>query len=398
MPRNARGAIVTEPLWAIFGTVVLYYAPLYMREVGLTSPQIGLVGSITLAFSFVFQILAAPVTNRMGRKRTTLFWDLVSWSVPMLLWALAGSFEAFVIAGVLNATNRIVTVSWSLLVIEDVPQTQRARVFGILNLIVALCGLLTPLVGLVMTSVGPEETLRAYYALGAVGMTVMFFWRNALTDETRVGQAAMAEHRDLDPLGSLRETGRHLLTLRVHPGLPLVTAFYVLSVFIEQMSLFQILYYREVLGASVAALSFVPVATALVTVLMYAFVLRRIAHVPAERALLVTRTVGLIGALLLLIVPSGQLAALLLVVMISSSATFLTQTYRDAVLFARLPERGSADLYSGVQLTALLLSTPAAAIAGWIYHDRPHTLFVFIAVLNAALLLLAARLAARSTP
>ncbi|WP_240741789.1 MFS transporter [Deinococcus sp. KSM4-11] len=393
LPRNARSTIITEPLWAVFGTVVLYYAPLYMREVGLSSSEIGWVGSVTLAFSFLFQIMAAPITNRLGRKRTTLLWDLVSWTLPMFVWAVSSSVWAFMVAGVLSATGRIVMVSWSLLVVEDVPQSQRARVFGILNLIVALCGLVAPVVGLIMQAHGVVPTMRVFYALGGVGMTVMFLWRNAITQETGTGQAAMLEHRDLHLLGSLKQTLGHVWEGRRSPGLPVVVAFYVLSLFIDQMNLFQILFYRETLGFSVSTVSLLPVVTAAVTVLMYGLILRRISHVPAERTLVVTRVLGLVGAGALLMVPAGNVIALLVVVALLAAAIFLTQIYQSTVLFARLPERGSADLYSGVQLLALLVSIPAAGVAGVIYHAHPATLFAVIAVLNAALLGLAVMLA-----
>lgn len=397
LPRNARGAIRTEALWAVFGTVVLYYAPLYMREVGLSDPQIGVIGSITVACSVVFQLLAAPITNRMGRKRTTLVWDLISWSLPMLVWALAQDFRAFVLAAVLNAANRIVTVSWSLLVVEDVEASQRARVLGILNLIVAACGLLTPLLGLVMAEVGTEATLRAYYALGAVGMTVMFYWRNAITDETRVGLSAMGEHKGLAPLQSLAQTWGHLARVREHPGLPPVLAFYVLSLFTEQMSLFQILYYGDVLGAGVGTLSLVPVVTAAVTGLMYGLVLRRLRGTAPERALVGARAVGLVGSALLLAIPAGP-GPLLLVVGVLAAATFLTQTFRDAVLFARMPAQGGADVFSGVQLLCFVLAIPAGALAGVVYHGQPRALFGLIVGLNVLLLLLAALLARRQSP
>ena len=39
LPRNARNSILLEPLWAVFGVVVMYYAPLYMAGVGLTAPR-----------------------------------------------------------------------------------------------------------------------------------------------------------------------------------------------------------------------------------------------------------------------------------------------------------------------------------------------------------------------
>lgn len=389
LPRNARNAILTEPMWGIFGTVVIYYAPLYMRSVGLSSTEIGLLGSGTLALSFLFQAVAAPVTNRLGRKRTTLIFDLISWSVPMFVWAAAHSFTAFALAAALSATGRIVTVSWNLLMIEDVEERHRARVFGIINLIITVCGLLTPLVGLVIAQHGVTSTLRGFYALGGIGMTVMFFWRNAITEETRSGVEAMAQHRDLGLGQTIRHAVGMVAGMRSHPGLLSMTAFYVLTVFIEQLSLFQILFLQETLHFSAQTLSFVPVVGALVTVLLYRVGLPRLSGLPIGNTLVLIRVLGLIGALLLLVVPAGNLGVMLAVVGVIGGATFLTQTYRDAALFGRLPPQGTADLYSAVQTLTLLCSVPAAAIAGALFSTSPHGLFVLIAVLSSVLLLLA---------
>ena len=377
-----------EPLWAVFGVVILYYAPLYMTGAGLSSAEVGLVGSIALACSFVFQMVAAPITNRLGRKRTTLIWDLVSWTLPMLVWAFAQNFLAFVLAAVLNAAVRIVTVSWNLLVIEDVDTNERSRVFGILNLIVATCGLMTPLVGLVISRYGVVPTLRVYYLLGAVGMTIMFFWRNATTEETQNGLVAMREHAALHPWESLGRNLRHLVALGHRPGLVWLVAFYVLTFFIEQMNLFQVLFFSDTLGFGASAVSFVPVATAVATVLIYGL-LQRLSRVPTERALVMTSGLGLVGAVLVVLIPPGNLIVLLAVICTLSGANFLTRTYRDTVLFSHLPPQGAADLFSAIQALTMLFSIPAAAIAGAIFTARPLALFVLIACLNAVLLGLA---------
>ncbi|WP_288481520.1 MFS transporter [uncultured Deinococcus sp.] len=398
LPRNARNSILLEPLWAVFGTVVLYYAPLYLRSVGLSSAEIGLLGSVTLALSFVCQAFAAPITNRLGRKRTTLIGDLISWSAPMFVWALAQSLGAFVVAAALNAINRVVAVSWSLLVIEDVDAPQRPRVFGIMNLIVTFCGLLTPLLGLLITRYGVVPTLRVFYALGGVGMTAMFLWRNAITDETRSGEEAMRLHRDLSLGQSLGQTLRRVSGMRGHPGLVGITVFYVLTVFIEQLSLFQILFLGETLGFSAQTLSYVPVVAALVTALLYGVALPRLGRLPLGQTLVAVRALALVGAGALLLVPPGHAALMLAVVGVIGGATFLTQTYRDAALFARLPAgEGTADLYSAVQTLTLLCSIPAAGLAGLVFAASPRGLFALIALLCVALLVLATGLARRET-
>ena len=397
LPRNARNAILMEPLWGIFGTVVIYYAPLYMRSVGLTSTEIGLLGSVTLALSFLFQAVAAPVTNRLGRKRTTLIGDLISWTIPMFVWATANSFAAFALAAALSAVGRIVALSWSLLLIEDVEERQRARVFGIINLIVTVCGLLTPLVGVIIAQHGVTATMRAYYIAGGVGMTVMFLWRNAITQETQSGVAAMAQHRALGVGQSIHHTVAMVSGMRGHPGLMGMTAFYLLTVFIEQLSLFQILFLQETLQFSAQTLSFVPFVGAFVTVLLYWVGLPQLSRLPLGRTLVITRVLGLLGAALLLFVPAGNVAVMLAVVGLLGGATFLTQTYRDAALFSRLPREGTADLYSAVQTLTLLCAIPAGALAGAIFEVSPHGLFVLIAILSGLLLILAFWLARRES-
>jgi MFS family permease len=398
LPRNARNAILLEPLWAVFGTVVLYYGPLYMSAVGLSSAQIGVIGSASLLASFGLQLLAAPITNRFGRKRTTLIGDLLSWTLPMLIWSLADGFGAFMAAALLASIGSIVSVSWSLLVIEDVHPAQRARVFGIMGLISAVSGLLTPLVGWLMTRWGVVPTLRTYYALGCVGMTVMFVWRNAVTSETQAGAAAMLESRALSPLRALRHNLGALTGLGRTPGLGLVVAFYVATVFLEQIGVFRVLYFEQALGFSPATLSLVPVAVAITTVSLYLGVQPRLGAVSGERVLVYTSLLGLIGALGLLFIPPGQLGLLLLGVAVIAAATFLTQTLRSSVLFAHLPPERTAALYSGVQALTVLSSVPASALAGALFAWQPQALLFLVTGFQAALLVLAWAMARRSPP
>ncbi|MDX2005323.1 MAG: MFS transporter [Meiothermus sp.] len=388
LPRNARNSILVEPMWLLFGVVVIYYAPLYMTGVGLSSAQVGIIGSMGLAFAFVFQTFAATITNRMGRKRTTLLWDLVAWTMPMLVWAFSQNFLTFALAALLNASGKIVNVSWNLLVIEDVKPADRARVFGILNLLGAAAGLMTPVVGLLIEQYGVVPVLRVFYFLGAISMTTMFFLRNSITDETHNGAAAMREHQGIHPFESLRKNLEQLRVLGSTKALPWLVGFYALTFFLEQMNLFQVLFFSQTLGFGALAVSLVPVAMAAVTLLLHRLVLPRLAGLSAERALVISCAVALAGAVLIALIPKGNLFALLLAVCVASGATFLIKTYRETVLFHHLPTHGTADLFSAVQALTMLVSIPAAALAGAIFAVQPVALFALIAVLNLVLLAL----------
>ncbi len=258
-----------------------------------------------------------------------------------------------------------------------------------------MCGLLTPLVGLVIAQHGVTATMRGFYILGGVGMTVMFLWRNAITDETRSGVAAMAQHRELGLGQSIRHTLGLVGGMRGHPGLMGITAFYLLTVFIEQLSLFQILFLQQTLEFSAQTLSFVPFVAAFVTLLLYGVALPRLSKLPLGRTLVVVRALGLTGAVALLFVPAGNVGAMLAAVGLLGGVTFLTLTYRDAALFSRLPQNGTADLFSAVQTLTLLCAIPAAGLAGALFAASPRSLFVLIAALCAVLLLLAVWLARR---
>ena len=87
LPRNARNSILTEPLWGIFATPLLYYAPLYMSSVGLSTTQIGL-----LELSLVQPVICADPA-RTGRAPVS--------AVQITVWPLVPESEALSARGAL---------------------------------------------------------------------------------------------------------------------------------------------------------------------------------------------------------------------------------------------------------------------------------------------------------
>ena len=53
-PRNTRNSLRLEPMWALFGGVIVYFAPLYMKAVGLSELEMGVLTSVGLFASFFF--------------------------------------------------------------------------------------------------------------------------------------------------------------------------------------------------------------------------------------------------------------------------------------------------------------------------------------------------------
>ena len=92
MRGNVRACVYTEPLWGIPFNLYAPYVSVYMLALGLTDSQIGLVTTIGMVCSVFWTLLSGAITDKLGRKRTTLIFDIISWSVPCLIWAVAQDF------------------------------------------------------------------------------------------------------------------------------------------------------------------------------------------------------------------------------------------------------------------------------------------------------------------
>lgn len=387
LPRNARNSIKVEPLWAVFGGMIFFYVPLYMKEIGLTEVEMGIINTINLFVSFVCHFFAGPITNRLGRKKTTLIFDLISWTIPMFIWTVAQNFWYFLAASIINAFVRIVFVSWYCLLTEDTPQDKRARVFGIIYVINYAAGIFTPITGFFAAKYGIVPTMRIIYALGLLSMTSMFLIRNALVSETQAGRDIMKYHSELSILQSIRSYILTIMGAFKNKSLIPITLIYIVTNFIISLNFFQVLFLKEHLKFSEEIVSITPGVSAFINVLLYMFVVPRLNKYPEEKALTAALATGLSGALMFLFIPNQNISMLILTVAILAVGNFITQTYRDSVFMNKIGEHEKADVFSAVQTLTTLVCVPSGYIAGFLYSISPLLPFIMISILFAAALL-----------
>jgi MFS family permease len=359
-----------------------------MKEAGLSDIEIGLINSVNLYFAFIFQLFAGSITNKLGRKRTTLIFDLIAWSVPMFIWAFSQNFWLFLIAYLLNATSKFVTVSFNCLIIEDVEEHKRSKVFAILNMIITGAGVLTPIAGVVIADFGIVPTLASIYFVGGILMTVMFFIRNRYTDETAVGKELMGMHsqtRVIQSLASsLRLFGKSFYKRRLLPII-LIT---VLSNLILQLNFFQVIFFKEQLKFNDQIISFIPVVTAVTVMLLYLVIIPRLKRRSEETYVSFSIILSTVGAILFLLIPAGNMAMLFLTLIVLAAGNFILQTYRDSLLMNRLGTHEKADMFSAVQTVMTLTAIPSGYLTGLLYHYNPVLLFSVILVLYIVLMVI----------
>ncbi|MBF4635794.1 MFS transporter [Agreia pratensis] len=387
---NARAVVVTEPLWALFGTSALYYITLFMADVGLSNVQIGLVISINLYFRCFLQFLAAPITNKLGRKRATFLFDVSAWVIPMFIWALSGNFWFFLIGYILNSTTSIVNVSFWLLSTEDSPEEERPRVIAALKLVNILAGFLVPIAGLFAARYGELPTFRVLFLLGAAAMLAQNLIRNALSTETGAGQQARTEHADTTyfrgAIRSLRVVGAALHVPRIR-GLIVL---YVATFLAFQINVFQTIYTARTLHFSPFVIGLVPAVSAAATLAVFLFLMPRMAKRASMGQLTFEASIIVcLGWGLFLFIRDGDIPLLLVATTLFGVGTFCLESYRDALVISAVPDKDRADLFAAVQTITSILAIPSGLIAAVIFDANPLALFLVITALYALGLIIA---------
>lgn len=384
LPGNARYCILLEPLWALTGTVVLFYATFYMKSVGLSNLSIGIILSVNLYLGFIFQILAGAVTDRLGRRRTSLVFDLLGWALPMLLWAVADNFWVFLIAYLFFACSTVVNISFSLLATEDTPEADRPRVFAAVKLIALGAGLLTPVAGVLMAEYGVVPTMRIIYLVGAITMLVQFVWRNYLTRETAAGLAAMDHHRSTGMARSVATSLRLFWRLARHRRMWPLIGLQVTTTLAVTINIFQVIYLVEVLKIDAGTISWVPALTAAVALLCFLVLLPRLRERPLVNATQAALVLSAVGWLLFLLTPPHGVLLLMISTAVTAGGVFLTETYRDSLVVSTLEDRDRAAMFGSMQSVTAMVAIPSGFVAALLYNIRPQLLFIIVFLLYAA--------------
>ena len=398
LPANARVCIAVEPLWAFFGPMVTYFMPLYQKELGLNEVQMGLVNSIAIASGFFFYSLAAPITNKLGRRKTSLFFDLLSWSFSMVVWALSRNFIWFMVAAVSNSVVRIVHVSWNLLISEDANDEQRTTIFSWINIIGTFTGFATFAGGMIIDRFGVVPSMRIIFAAGALILTLMFFLRFFGTRETAAGEFLKKKTKGEN---LFRLVGQQLpkagQALR-DPFFVKMTGIYFIGNAVISIDFFRILYLKEQKLLSSFVISAVPALTAFASIFVFFFILPRQKKLRNQDHLANSFLLCMVSQLLFMFMPKESALAVMFIFPSLQVSYALFQTFRDTVFMNGTGPEHKSERFSLIQGLMMLFSVPMGWLAGLLYSISPHLPFLLAGCLYGAGYLLARSLHGYDTP
>jgi MFS family permease len=302
LDRNSKPVVWTEPLWGIPFHLYIPFVALYKAALELSDSQIGLLASLVMFISIISGLLSGAVTDKLGRRLTTLLADLLSWSVPCLIWAFSQNFWWFMVAASFNGLWQISNTSWSCLLVENVEKKHVVNVWQLVYLSGQLVVFFAPLSGMMVRTLDVVPAMRILYLFSFLSMTAKCTLLYGFGGETEQGKRRMAETRNASLISLLSGYGsvaKRLLRSREIVKIMLFTVF--LTIGSTAVSTFFGLYTTHNLGFPQDILAYLPILRAVVMLFFFFILVRVLDRVPLKKPLLIGITLFIAGQLLLIL-------------------------------------------------------------------------------------------------
>jgi len=392
---NVRGCVYTEVLWGIPFNLYAPYVSVYMLTLGLKDTQIGLLTTIGMAFQVLSTMMSGAIADKLGRKRTTLIFDILSWSVPSVIWAVARDFRYFLVAAIVNSVWRIVDNSWRLLLVEDTDPRLLVDVWSWISMSNLAVGFVAPLTGLLISRFSLVPTMRGLYWFGVVMMTSKFLIMNSMVTETRQGLVRMQETRH-EPLFSVLRGSTGVLKQILHTPTTLLVCGVMITVSTTMMiyrTFWSILVTEklQIPAAHLVIFTFVRSATMM---LFFFLAMPRLRHVQSHKPMMVGVLGMIVSLIVLLNVPAGNYALLLVATVLEACSFPLIHTLLEKLIVLSVDAKERSRIMALLNMVMIAFTSPFGWIAGQLSgmnRSLPFVLSICLYAIGGALTYLAGR-------
>ena len=382
---NARGCVYTEPLWGIPYNLYAPYVSVYMIAIGLSEKQIGLLVSIGWAFQILFALLSGVITDKLGRRLTTLIFDILSWSVPALISAIAQNYWYFLGAAIINSVWRVTHNSWTCLMVEDTDPAQLVDIYSWVYIAGLLVAFFTPLAGLLIKTFSLVPTMRGLYLFASVMFTVKCIVTYRLTTETTQGRIRMHATRHqsaLAILGEYKGVFRDIL----HTPQTLYTAGIMLVISISSMisGTFWAILVTEKVHIPSQNLAIFPFVKSVIMLVFFFVFIPRMRALHFKVPLIVGFAGFVLSNLLLIAAPEKGYGLLLVSILLEACGIATVSPLVDQMTIRTVDPQERARIQSILYVGIILLTSPFGWIAGNLSEINKNLPFVLNIILDVA--------------
>lgn len=365
---NARACIYTEPMWGLSLNLCLPYATVFMLAFGMSDVQVGIVTSIYMFSQMIFAFLSGAIIDKLGRRKSTVVFDFLSWSLPCLIWAFSQGFWFFVVAAMLNGMMKITTVSWDCLLVEDAPKDKITHMYSWVLITGNLSALFAPIASIMVAKLTLVPALRILYINAFIIMTVKLLLLYKISKETSIGKIKREESRNMswgEMLSGYKSALRKILNSRG-------TLFAItISILVEIVSMLGMTFWQIIasrrIGVPDALLPIFPMARSILSIVLFFTVISLIKQTKLKWPLYLGFLSSIISCILLIsISETGVWGYVILAVSLVFEALGLAilSTLRESLVAIHVDPEERSGIMALLQTIVMLVSIPFGYIGG----------------------------------
>jgi MFS family permease len=282
----------------------LPYASVYMLALGLKDWEIGLVASVYMFTQVIFAFLGGPITDKLGRRKTTALFDFIAWSIPCLIWLRAENFWFFLVAALFNGTMKVTTNSWDCLLVEDAEKSKITRIYSLVISCGQLSALFAPISSILVSRLTLVPAIRILYLNAFIVMTAKIIVLYIFSRETKTGMVRMAETRGQSVV-SLLPGYKGVIKLMIHsPGTIFAILISALSGIVQMINttFWQVIVSKKI-GVPDILLPFFPMLRSILALFFFFTIIPRLTKARLKIPLLLGFGVYFVGQTLLILTP-----------------------------------------------------------------------------------------------
>ncbi len=390
---NPKTLILMEPLWGIPYNLIAPFATLYMYTQGITDVQIGLILSVAMVVQVFFSFFGGIITDKLGRKFTTMMGDFFGWCVACLVWAISDNFWLFLIAVLFNSFEQINQTAWFCLLIEDADPKDLVGVYTWANIGGLVAIFFAPISGLLINSFSVVPVVRVLYVVFAINMLIKAIITYRHCEETRQGKIRMAETKGTSVLQMLYEY-KDLIpkVLKNIEIMKVVCVSVILHISNLVSSNFFGLYVTQRLGIAERYLAFFPILNAAVMLFFMIVIQHRLEHVKFRIPMWIGLVLYSACTVLLILAPVGYIPLIIVYVFVGAVAGALVIPRKDALLQLNINPQERARINALIMSFTIAFASPFGYLAGWLSSIDRRLPFVFIFIILIVAIIIIGRI------
>jgi MFS family permease len=350
-----------------------------MLALGLKETQIGLLASISLTLQIFTSFISGHLTDRLGRRKALLIFDIVSWSLATLIWAIAKNFWYFLIAVIVNSFQKIPNTAWYCLLVEDTEPENRSAIFTILQIISVISGFFAPLGGLLVSRLTLVPAVRLMYFIACISMTAMFFGRNYITYDTEISIRKRLESRGINFKESLKEYKEVLKEIIDNKLLKIMFGVYILNNF--QMAIrgtYLSIYLVNALKIKASLIGLFPAFSSIAMLILLFLAVPRFKERFSINYMLTGFAISMLANIILIMLPPNNILGVIIVTILSASGNIIANPYLESAIANLISDENRAKSLAILTVLLLVFISPAGIIGGWTYSINPKIPFILI--------------------